>query len=68
MHNVTGVLVQGHIPIMIKYINITVPGHVVDCTGFITGIYTNIDVSYVYMKNLAHVAYMWHERHISFDR
>ena len=58
MCNVTSIFVEGHMPKNVKCIYICVPGHIVECIGFIRGIYTYIVVSYVHMNLLAHVAYM----------
>ena len=41
-------------------------GHSVDCSEFIWGLYTDIDVSYMHMNKLMWMVYMWHFRgHIS---
>ena len=43
-----------------------VPGHIVDCSGLIWGICTDIEMVYVDMNWLACVAYVVFEGHISF--
>ena len=44
----------------VKWEYICLPGHIVDCIGFMWGICTDVVVSYVYMKLLAPAAYIWH--------
>ena len=46
----------------VKCMHTRVYVHIVDCSGLIQGIYTNMKVSYVQMHSLVHVAYMWHLR------
>ena len=49
-----------------KGLNTITGGHLVDCTGLIWGIYTDIVVSYVHMNVLVHVACVGFKGHISF--
>ena len=44
----------------VKYMYTKFPVHIVDCSGFIWSIYTDIEVSYVGMNYLACGAYVWH--------
>ena len=48
----------------VNYMYTRVPVHIVDCPGFMGGIYIGLEVSYMDMNYLASVAYMWHFRDI----
>ena len=44
----------------VKCMYTSVPGHTVDCCDFISGIWTDIVISYVNMNKLAYVAFEGH--------
>ena len=44
----------------VKGMYTSAPGHMIDCTEFMLGVYTDIVVSYLCMKQLGYVPFLWH--------